>query len=144
MGHAADRQEGRPASQKTPLEKGQAEEVILEEIIVAEEIDKRIYTVPLRKTKRAPRTKRAPTAIRELKEFVTKHMKPEDDEGNVIKDFKIASKKNILNQTHKKIWIDEAVNRYIWKQGIEKPPSKVRIMVLKSEEGVVEINLAEE
>jgi len=111
---------------------------------LAEEIEKRIYTVPLRKTKRAPRTKRAPMAIRELKEFVTKHMKPEDDDGNVIKDYRIASKKNILDQTHKKIFIDEDVNRYIWRRGIENPPSKIRIMVLKTEEGVVEVSLPEE
>ena len=104
----------------------------------------RIYTVPLRRTKRAPRTERAPTAIRELKEFVTKHMKPEDDNGNVIRDYRIASKKNILDQTHKKVFIDEDVNRFIWKRGIENPPSKVRVTVLKTEDGVVEVSLAED
>ena len=111
---------------------------------MADDIKERIYTIPLRKTKRAPRTKRAPTAIREVKAFVTKHMKPEDDNGNVIKDFRIASKKNILDQTHKKIFIDEDVNRFIWKRGIENPPSKVRVNVLKTEDGVVEVSLAED
>lgn len=111
---------------------------------MADEVEKRIYTVPLRKTKRAPRPKRAPMAVRELKEFVTKHMKPMDDNGDVIKDFRIASKKNILDQSHKKIFIDEEVNKFIWKRGIENPPSKVRVMVLKTEEGVVEVSLAEE
>ncbi len=110
---------------------------------MADEIE-RIYTVPLRKTKRAPRTKRAPTAIRELKAFVTKHMKPMDDKGNIIKDFRIASKKNILDQSEKKIFIDEEVNEYLWKRGIENPPSKIRIKVLKTEDGVVEVSLADE
>ena len=111
---------------------------------MADDIKERVYTVPLRRTKRAPRPKRAPTAIRELKEFVTKHMKPEDDNGNVIKDYRIASKKNILDQTHKKVFIDEDVNRFIWKRGIENPPSKVRVNVLKTEDGVVEVSLAED
>ena len=111
-----------------------------------EDVKERIYTVPLRKTKRAPRTKRAPTAIREIKEFVTKHMKPEDDEGNVIKDYRIAEKKNIRNQSRKKVWIDpDTVNKVIWKRGIENPPSKIRIRVLKDlEEGHVDVYIADE
>ena len=108
-----------------------------------EEIE-RIYTVPLKKAKRVPRTKRAPTAVRELKAFVTKHMKPMDDEGNIIKDYRIASKKNILNQSEKKIFIDEEVNEHIWKRGREGPPSKIRVKVLKTEDGVVEVSLADE
>ncbi len=108
------------------------------------DMEKRIYTIPLKKAKRVPRTKRAPVAMRELKAFVTKHMKPEDDEGNIIKDFRIASKKNILNQSTKKIFIDGEVNELIWARGREHPPSKVRVQVLKTEEGVVEVSLPEE
>ena len=110
---------------------------------MAEDIE-RIYTVPLRKAKRAPRPKRVPTAMRELKTFVTKHMKPLDDNGDIIKDFRTASKKNILNQSEKKVFIDEEVNEHLWKRGIENPPSKIRVKVLKTEDGVVEVSLADE
>lgn len=111
---------------------------------MAEDIKERIYTIPLRKTKRTPRPKRAPTAIREIKAFVTKHMKPEDDTGAVIKDFRLASKKNILDQSEKKVFIDENVNRFVWKRGIENPPSKIRVNVIKTEDGIVEVSLAED
>ena len=110
---------------------------------MAEEIE-RIYTVPLRKAKRVPRTKRAPYAIRELKQFITKHMKPEDDNGKVIKDFRIASKKNILDQSEKKIFIDEEVNEHIWAKGRENPPSKIRVKVLKTDDGLVEVSLPDD
>lgn len=32
------------------------------------------------------------------------------------------------------VWIDDAVNRFIWKRGIEKPPRKLRVKILKLEE----------
>ncbi len=102
-----------------------------------------MYTVPLRKSKRVPRTKRAPAAIKELKAFITQHMKPEDDEGNVIKDYRIAEKKNILNQSVKKIFIDDEVNEFIWQRGIENPPPRIRVKALRTDDGVVEVTLAE-
>ena len=104
----------------------------------------RIYTVPLKRAKRVPRTKRAPTAVRELKAFITKHMKPMDDEGDIIKDYRIASKRNIRNQSEKKIFIDEEVNEFIWRRGRENPPSKIRVKILRTEDGVVEVSLPEE
>ena len=36
----------------------------------------RIYTIPLRDVKRVPRTKRSPRAMRYIREFIQKHMKP--------------------------------------------------------------------
>ena len=38
----------------------------------------RVYTIPLRNVKNVKRTIRAPRAIREVKNFLTKHMKAED------------------------------------------------------------------
>jgi len=38
----------------------------------------RIYVIPLRKVKEAPRTVRAPKAVRVVKEFLQKHMKSEE------------------------------------------------------------------
>lgn len=32
------------------------------------------------------------------------------------------------------VWIDEAVNKFIWKRGVEKPPKKLRVKILKLEE----------
>ncbi|MCL4412820.1 MAG: 50S ribosomal protein L31e [Candidatus Thermoplasmatota archaeon] len=32
------------------------------------------------------------------------------------------------------VWIDDSVNKFIWKRGIEKPPRKLRVKILKLEE----------
>jgi len=32
------------------------------------------------------------------------------------------------------IWIDDQVNKLIWSRGIEKPPKKLRVKILKIEE----------
>ena len=37
----------------------------------------RIYTIPLRKLYRVPRTRRAPVAMRMIEDFLVRHMKPE-------------------------------------------------------------------
>jgi len=94
-----------------------------EPIIDEEIIEERIYTVPLGKTiygNSHSRRKRAPRALRYLKEYVQKHWKLEG--GIVI--------------------IDPEVNRAIWKNGIEKPPRRVKIRCIKSEEDLVEVFLA--
>ncbi len=87
---------------------------------MADEIE-RIMVVPLRKTKQAPRTKRSARAIKEVKEFVMRHMKV--DEENV--------------------WIDASLNEKIWENGIRNPPSKVTIKAVKFDDGLVEVSLAE-
>ena len=95
-----------------------------------------IITIPFRVVKKVPKNKRAPRAMKELKMFVTKHMKPEDDEGNIIKDYQKAEKEL-------KLYIDMPVNELIWKRGIEKPPSKIRVKVNKYVDGLVEVLLPE-
>jgi large subunit ribosomal protein L31e len=87
-----------------------------------EEDDERIYTIPLRLTKSIPRPKRAPHAVRTIKKFIAKHMKSEPSA----------------------IWIDPPVNERIWSQGIESPPSKVRLRVKRVEEDLIEVTLPEE
>jgi large subunit ribosomal protein L31e len=32
------------------------------------------------------------------------------------------------------VWIDDQVNHVIWKRGIEKPPRKIKVKILKIEE----------
>ena len=69
--------------------------------------------------KEIKRTIRAPRAIREIKIFLTKHMKAED------------------------VKIDESINHAIWKRGIQKIPSKITVKAVKDDDGIVTATLAE-
>jgi len=82
----------------------------------------RIYTVPLRKAKLAPRTKRAKRAVNEVRHFIAQHMKADEE----------------------KIWLDNPVNEIIWAQGIQKPPLRIRVKAVKFEDGIVEVSIPEE
>jgi len=93
----------------------EAEREELEEDIVEE----RFYVVPLSKAWTSPRRKRTPRAIRILRSFIKRHMKTE----NVV--------------------ITNEVNERIWSRGIEKPPRKIRVRVVRDSEGVVRVHLAE-
>lgn len=79
----------------------------------------RTYIVPLRKVKSVPRTKRAPRAIRFIREFLKKHMKSED------------------------IKLDSSINEKIWGRGIQKIPPKIKIKAVKEEDGTVKATLIE-
>ena len=97
----------------------------LEEDIVEE----RFYTIPLRKAWISTRKKRAPKAARIVKSFVLKHMKVRTEaEGE---------------EEAEKLVIDNEVNEKLWNRGIEKPPRKIRVRVVKDKEGVVTVLLAE-
>lgn len=82
-------------------------------------VEERIYTIPLRKVWISPRKKRAPKAVRLVKKFILRHMKPE----NLV--------------------ISNEVNEKLWNRGIEKPPRKVRVRAVKNQEGTVTLYLAE-
>jgi len=86
---------------------------------MAEELE-RIYIIPLRKLGYTS-SKAAPTAIKRVKHFLTKHMKVEKE----------------------KIWIDDSLNKAIWSHGKYKMPSKIRVKAVKFEDGVVEAYLPE-
>jgi len=97
----------------------------LEEDIVEE----RFYTIPLGRAWISPRKKRAPKAARIVKSFVLKHMKVRTEaEGE---------------EEPEKLVIDNEVNERLWNRGIEKPPRKIRVRVVKNKEGVVTVLLAE-
>ena len=98
---------------------------------MVEEIE-RVYTIPLTVTKQIPKTKRAPRAIKEIKEFVKKHMAEEVAEDEEEKGEK------------KDVWVDYRLNELIWSRGIEHPPSKVRIKAIRFEDGLIEVSLPEE
>ena len=92
-----------------------AEEVPDEEII-----DERIYTVPLRRAYwTGSRLRRSNRAVRILRKFVERHMKPEE------------------------IVIQGEVNEQIWSRGIQKPPRRIRIRATKNSDNLVRVYLAE-
>jgi large subunit ribosomal protein L31e len=77
----------------------------------------RIYVVPLRRAKIGRSSRAAPRAIKEVRGFLTKHMKVDEDD----------------------IWIDDSLNRELWSKGKYKVPSKIRVRAVKFEDGVVEV-----
>ena len=90
----------------------------LEEEAPEEEIiDERIYTIPLAKARNGPRNKRAKKAIRYLKEYMTRHFKPES------------------------LIISQEVNEKIWERGIQKPPRKLKVRATKNIDGLVVLYL---
>jgi len=97
----------------------------LEEDIVEE----RFYTIPLRKAWISTRKKRAPRAGRIVKSFVLKHMKVRTEAEE--------------EEDQEKLVIDNEVNEKLWSRGIEKPPRKIRVRIIKDKEGVVTVLLAE-
>jgi len=93
---------------------GEIEEIAPEEEI----IDERIYVIPLAKARRGPRNKWAKKSIRYLREFMTRHFKPES------------------------LVISQEVNERIWERGIQKPPRKLKVRVTKNIDGLCVVYLA--
>lgn len=81
-----------------------------------------VYIIPLIKTKTVPTTERSNRAIKEIRAYVARHMKAEEDS----------------------VWIDPKVNESIWARGITAPPSKVRVKAVRFEDGLVEVSLPTE
>jgi len=89
-------------------EEGEPEE---EEIEVIEE---KVYTIPLRHVwVVTPRGKRAPRAVRDVHDFVSRHMKSEE------------------------VAVSNQINQAIWSRGINKPPRKITVRAVKDKEGKV-------
>lgn len=90
---------------------------------MAEDMEERIIVVPLRKVLIAPRTKRAPRAIKLIRSHVARHMKINEDD----------------------VWLDTPINESIWKRGIENPPNKIKVKATKfKDQDLVEVTLPEE
>jgi len=81
----------------------------------------RIYVIPLRKVKIGRSSLAAPRAVKEVRSFLTKHMKVDSDD----------------------VWIDDSLNRELWSRGKFKIPSKIRVRAVKFEDGVVEATIPE-
>ncbi len=96
---------------------------------MADEVEM-VFTVPLTVTKQVPKTKRAPRAIKEIKDYVRQHLAD-----------KSASKEDV---PEKDVWIDYRLNEHLWSKGIEHPPSRVRVKAIRFEDGLIEVSLPEE
>jgi len=42
------------------------------------------------------------------------------------------------------VWIDPLVNEVLWRRGIQKPPHRIRLKVIKFEDEQVTVSLPEE
>ncbi len=71
----------------------------------------RIYTIPLRDAYEVARDKRAPRAVKLVKEFAAKHMKAKD----------------------MKIIVSEALNKLIWSRSIQKPPRRIKVRLIRDD-----------
>lgn len=106
--------------EEEPVEAEQVEEPAKTEVEEGPEIDEDIeivdekfYTINLRDVWKGPRIKRAPKAVRLVRDFVKRRMKVDD------------------------VKISNAVNQEIWKRSIKKPPRKIKIRAVKDKEGQV-------
>jgi len=82
-----------------------------EEIEVVEE---KVYTIPLRHVWTVtPRGKRAPRAVRDVRNYVARHMKSEE------------------------VAVSNEINSAIWGRSINKPPRKITVRAVKDKEGKV-------
>ena len=82
-----------------------------EEIEVVEE---KVYTIPLRHVwVVTPRGKRAPRSVRDVRDYVARHMKADE------------------------VAISNEINSELWARGINKPPRKITVRAVKDKEGKV-------
>ena len=80
-------------------------------------MEERIYTVPLSEAYSAVRGKRARKAVKVLKMFASRHMKVDIDN----------------------VKISAGVNSLIWSHGIQKPPRKIKVKMVKDKEDDAEV-----
>ena len=80
----------------------------------------RVYTINLGRAWLTPEHKRTDRVINMIREFATKHMKSDE------------------------IKLEQDLNRQIWSRGKTHPPRKVRVKMVKDEDGVVTISLYED
>jgi len=82
-----------------------------EEIEVVEE---KVYTIPLRHVwVVTPRGKRAPRAVRDVRNYVARHMKSDE------------------------VAVSNEINSEIWSRSINKPPRRITVRAVKDKEGKV-------
>jgi len=82
-------------------------------------MDEKLYTIPLSRAKTAPKVRRSLSAIKVIKEYLSRN----------------------LNIDMDSLHMDPSINEAIWSRGNKKIPSKLRIRVVQSEEGIIEASL---
>jgi large subunit ribosomal protein L31e len=113
------RSEKKEATKEEPKEKSMISAEAETKAAVPAQLEERVYTVPLAKTRYAPYYKRSTKAIRLIRAFFTRHMKAE------------------------KVLITKDLNEAIWMNGIRNPPRKVKVRATKDDEGNVTLYPAE-
>lgn len=100
---------------------------------VEEEIvEEKFYTISLGKAWIAVPKKRAPRAMKMIKDFVKRHMK-----------FEVRGEFEEEEEEPKRLVVSNEVNERVWRRGIQKPPRKVRVRAAKDKDGNVTVYLAE-
>ncbi|MHA1253356.1 MAG: 50S ribosomal protein L31e [Candidatus Helarchaeota archaeon] len=117
-GNQTDMENGKVEKKIIELEEEEYKPRIVKDEYVEEYVLERTYIVPLSKSFTGSRFKRAKKAVRFLREFIEKHMKPVE------------------------VIIHPEVNEKIWERGIKKPPRKIRVRASKDKEGSVYVYLA--
>ena len=80
----------------------------------------RVYTINLGKAWITPQYRRTDRVVNMIREFARKHMKSDE------------------------IKLDQDLNRQIWSRGKTNPPRKVRVKMVKDEDGAVTVSLYED
>ncbi|MFB0567102.1 MAG: 50S ribosomal protein L31e [Candidatus Bathyarchaeia archaeon] len=105
--------------EKETVEEEERREIEKRKEIEEEIVEERIYTIPLRRAWISTRKKRTPRAVRLVKAFIQRHMKPEA------------------------LVMSNEVNERLWRRSIQKPPRKIRVRAVRDKEGTVTLYLVE-
>lgn len=73
----------------------------------------KVYTIPLRDAFAVSKTKRANSATKTVKEYLTGKLKLSD------------------------VKLDQSINKALWMKGMKKPPRRIKIKVTKEEDKVI-------
>src|ERR671919_3110612 len=86
----------------------------------AQEGVSRIYTINLGKAQLTPSYRRTDRVVNMIREFASRHMKTDE------------------------VKLDQELNRQVWKKGKANPPRRLRVRMIKDEDGVVIVSPYEE
>lgn len=111
-------------------EKEEEEEKPKKEELEEDIVEEKFYTIPLRRAWIMPPKQRAPRAMRIIKSFVEKHMKI-----GVTKE----AEEETEEEKEERLIISAELNEKVWLRGIEKPPRRIKVRVVKDSEGNVTV-----
>lgn len=81
----------------------------------------RMYTIPLRKdVLKQPRAQKTNRAVKTVQQFLERHMKADN------------------------VKISPMLNDALWRRGVHRPPSKIRVKAKKDDKGIVTARLPDE